>query len=564
MLVELTVRDFAIVEKATLAFGPGFTALTGETGAGKSIVVGALDLILGARPSDDLIRTGAERAEVTARFDLTDCPAAVRWLAEADIDDGQGELIVRRVVAKGGPNKAYLNGAPATVGQIRAVGETLVDLHGQHESQTLFDPANHLPFFDAFLGVERPLAACRDAYDEWRSAKKRLDVLKKNQGELERRLDMLRFQIDEIAQAELTVGEEERLHRDKQVLANAERLLEWANGAVAALDDDETSATAAAGTARGLVEKMAEVDPALRPVVEQVATALITLEEAAAEVRAYASAVEADPDRLAGVDDRLDLIRSLRKKYGEDVEAVLAYYEKAAEELATIEFDRDHLDKLEGEVAAKGAVAAAAALTLDAVRRKGIERFVKGVTKHLADLSMEKAAIQLAFTYPDEVDSPCLRDDVAVKMGPSGIGRMEILFSANPGQEPKPLSRIASGGEISRVMLAIKSALAGAQPAPVMIFDEIDTGIGGVTGDRLGEKMKALAARSQVFCVTHLAQVARSADTHLKVEKQAGRSATTVTVTSLDRSGRVAELARMATGEKATDAALKWADEALG
>ncbi|MBF0169783.1 MAG: DNA repair protein RecN [Nitrospinae bacterium] len=563
MLIELSVRDFAIVRAADLTFGAGFTALTGETGAGKSILVDAIDLALGARPGDEAVRAGAEKADITLRFDLAHAPAARRWLAENDFDD-DGELLVRRVVTRNGRNKAYLNGAPATVGQVRDVADLLVDLHGQHESQSLFDPARHVPFLDTFLGLDGDVDGYAARFDAWRDAARKLERLHANRGETERKLDMLTFQAEEIAAAGLTPGEEEELLREKGILANAEKILGWAQGAVEGIDEADGAATGDVGGALLLIEKIVEVDPALAPLKETVAGALIALEEGANDLRAYASGIEADPDRLLAVDDRLDLIRGLKRKYGESVDAVIAFGQRAAEELATLRFDQGSVEKLEKEVAALGEAAAEAALRLDEKRNKGAKKFVKEVKADLADLSMGKAELAVAFTYDDDPHSPCVKDGRPVQLTPTGIGAGEMLFTANPGEPPRPLAKIASGGEISRVMLAVKSALAGSQPAPVMIFDEVDTGVGGVTGDRLGEKMKELAKKSQVFCVTHLAQVARSADTHLKVEKESDGDSTTVTVAALDRKGRVAELARMATGEKATGAALKWAEEALG
>ncbi len=563
MLVELSVRDFAIVRQADLTFGEGFTTLTGETGAGKSILVDAIDLALGARPGEEAIRAGQEKADITLRFDLTRAPAARRWLADNDFDD-EGELIVRRVVSRNGRNKAYLNGAPVTVAQVRGVGELLVDLHGQHESQSLFDPTRHVPFLDTFLGLDPDVAAYAARYEAWREALRRLERLHANRGETERRLDMLKFQVEEIDGAGLTPGEEEELTRERGVLANAEKILGWGQEALNALDETDEAATARIGAALGLIEKMADIDATLIPLKENIAGALIAMEEGANDLRAYGQGVEADPDRLSVVDDRLDLIRGLKRKYGESIEEVLAFGAKAAAELAAIAFDQGSIEKLEKEVTSLGQEVAKAALQLDVKRQKGANKFVKEVRLHLADLSMEKAELSVSFTYPEEPHSPCVRESVPTRLTPTGIGVGEILFTANPGEPARPLAKIASGGEISRVMLAVKSALAGSQPAPVMIFDEVDAGVGGVTGDRLGEKMRALAKRSQVFCVTHLAQVARSGDTHLKVEKSSDEKATTVTVVELDRSGRIAELARMAAGEKATGAALKWAEEALG
>ena len=566
MLRELNVTDFAIIGETRIEFGPGLNILTGETGAGKSILIDALEVALGGRASEEMIRSGAASAAIEAVFGLEDAPRAAAWLAENGFAPEEGELLVRRTLTRGGKGRAFLNGAMATIGQMRAAGAMLVDLHGQHESQSLLDPRAHRALYDRFLGLDGEREAYREAYDAWQAARKRLDAAESGQKEMERRIDLLRHQSAEIAAAELIPGEDEQLAAEKARLANAEKLLELAGRALEALDDRDASAMTLAAQARAGVESIASLDPTAAALAETANAALIQLEEAAAALRAYADGIEADPARLEVVDDRLALIKSLKKKYGDSIGEIQRFHEQAAAELATLEFDRDHLEDLRRQAAETGAKAAARALALDKKRRAGSAKFSRAVGAQLAELALEKAAVEAVISYEDDPASPCALDGRAVRMGPEGVGAVELMFSANPGEPVKPLAKIASGGEISRLMLALKSVITGAQPAPVMIFDEIDTGVGGVTADRLGAKMAALARESQVFCVTHLAQVARWASLHFCVSKSEVNGRVNVTVERLGEKEKIAELARMAggaAGDEADKAARKWAKEAL-
>ncbi|MGK7346061.1 MAG: DNA repair protein RecN [Candidatus Nitrospinota bacterium M3_3B_026] len=563
MLKELYVKDFAIVDEARVEFAGGLNALTGETGAGKSILVEALGLALGGRSSEEMIRSGAERAVVEALFDTDDVPGLPAWLAEQGLEGDGGGLLIRRIITRTGKNRTYINGAMATVAQLRAAGETLVDIHGQNEHQTLLRPKAHLPFLDSFLGIEGERGKFQEKFDEYRSAAGKLASLKKDQRETERRMDLLRFQVNEIDAASLAPGEDEALAAEKSRLSNVEALMELAAGAAGALDGGDRAASALLGAARAAVERMAQLDETLVPLASELVEISLRADEAAAELSRHADGIERDPDRLAEVDDRLDMIKNLKKKYGGTIEDILAFRDQAAAELAGLELAGQSADELEKKAAELGRETARLALALDEKRRGGADRFAKAVRGELAGLNMGKARVELAFAYGDDPESPARKDGRGVKMSRDGIGQVEILFSSNPGSPPKPFVKVASGGEMSRLMLALKTVLHGKQPAPVIVFDEIDAGIGGVTADRLGEKLRELAGRAQVFCVTHLPQVARQAHAHYSVEKHASRGKTGVVVAKLDRGGRVAELARMAGGGTAKESAIKWAEEAL-
>jgi len=565
MLKELRIVDFAIIDEALIEFGPGLNVLTGETGAGKSILIEALGLALGGRSSDEMIRSAAEGAVVEASFDLTGSPRTAGWLEERGIESG-GELIIRRTISRSGRNRAFLNGALATVAQVNEAGRSLVDIHGQNEHQALIDPKTHLAVYDGFLGLEGERARYREAFDNLENAKKRLASVVAGHKEMERRIDLLRHQVEEIAAAGIDPGEDERLAAEKGRLIHAEKLLELGSLAAAALDGEETSATSLIHGARARLEQMAQLDPSLAPLAENVAASLFGLEEAASLLRSYASDVDHNPARLEEVDDRLDLIGKLKRKYGDTIERIAAFHEEAEAELGALEFDRENVDALREDVARLGGKAAKLAAALDQKRKEGAGKFSNAVAAELAGLNMGKAVIAPVFNYEDDPDGPCVIEGRSVKLNPAGAGTMEFFFSANPGEPPKPLTKIASGGEMSRLMLALKTVAAGDQPAPVMIFDEIDSGIGGVTADRLGQKLRNLARSAQVFCVTHLAQVARYADAHYRVTKKMAKGRTSVSVTKLNRQERVAELARMtggAGGAQAEKAARKWAAEAL-
>ncbi len=563
MLKDLTVTDFAIVKTARVEFHPGFNVLTGETGAGKSIMVEAFEVVVGGRPVVEMIRTGCDKAVVEARFDISGNEEAILWLSSAGME-GEEDLILRRVVSRAGKNRVFINGAMATAGQLKELGRTLVDIHGQHESQNLFEPQKHISFLDRFLSLTESVERYRAVYYSYIELKRELKSLTEGRRELARKKDLLAFQAGEIENAALIPGEDTELARERKILANAGRLVELANSVTSLLEEGESPASSTIRAALRSGEAMAEIDSGARPVAELLASTLIQLEEATTETRSYAETLEHEPERLELIAERLNLIGSLKKKYGDTIEDIVRFGGEAREELESIDLSVERADALGIEIKKVEEKVCAMALELDKARRSGADRFAGGVLQQLMELDMERAAVTPEFTYEKDDESPCQMGGESVALNSNGIGRMEILFSANPGEALKPLSKIASGGEISRVMLAIKCAMADKQPSPVMVFDEVDTGVGGVTADRIGEKLRLLAETSQVFCVTHLAQVASQAIAHFKVEKNLASGRTAVTVRDLDREGRIHELARMAGGEKASSAARAWAEEALG
>jgi DNA repair protein RecN (Recombination protein N) len=565
MLRELKISDFAIIDEALIEFGPGLNVLTGETGAGKSILIEALGLALGGRFSEEMIRSSTDQATVEARFHVSE----YEWLNHAITQQGvenDGELIIRRIAARSGRNKAFINGSMATVGQVKQFGDALVDIHGQNEHQALLDTQTHIFAFDQFLGLDQQREEYSKKFRAMTEAKRKLAATLNNSREIERKIDLLRHQAKEISDSGIVIDEDKKLLIEKTRLIHAEKLLEIAAKVIGDLDENENSAANMIHTAKTALDQMTELDNSLQSAAESVSGGLFQIEEAVSEIRRYSDSVERDPAKLEQVDDRLEIILNLKRKYGETIEEIIAFGENAVKELEAYEFDSANSDKLKQEAEKLEAEAGQMAVKLDAKRVKGAASFSKAVSLQLSDLNMENAKIEPGFTYEDKTDGVLLKDGRKVGLGPEGIGSVEFMFSANAGEPLKPLAKIASGGETSRLMLALKTIMKDASSAPVMIFDEIDTGIGGATADMLGRKLRDLAKTNQVFCITHLAQVARHAAVHFKVEKSESKGRVTVGVRRLDKEEKIAELARMATGSVgnlADTAALKWAEEAL-
>ncbi len=562
MLRELKISDFAIIDEALIEFGPGLNILTGETGAGKSALIEALGLALGGRFSEEMIRSSANQAVVEARFCIARDDRLNRALDEQGIENG-GEMIIRRTASRSGRSKAFINGSMATVGQVKALGDALVDIHGQNEHQALLNPQTHIFAFDRFLGLDKEREEYFAKFSEMTEANRRLSATLESSREMERKIELLRHQASEISGSGIAPGEDKGLLSEKTRLTHAEKLLETASRVIGDLDENENSASNLIHKAKSALDQMTELDSSLQSVSESVKGGLFQIEEAVNEIRRYADSIERDPSRLEQVEDRLALIVSLKRKYGGTIEEILEFGEEAEKELETYESDSANSDKLKVEVEKLETEARAMAVRLDAKRVKGAPSFSKAVSLQLADLNMEKARIEPGFTYEDKADGASVEDGAKVSLGPEGAGSLEFMFSANAGEPLKPLVKIASGGETSRLMLALKTIMKGGPSAPVMIFDEIDAGIGGATADMLGIKLRDLADTNQVFCITHLAQVARHANVHFKVEKSESKGRVAVSVRRLDKKEKIAELARMAGGSVAGATALKWAEEAL-
>jgi DNA repair protein RecN (Recombination protein N) len=542
-------------------FTAGLNVFTGETGAGKSIVVDALNLALGERASADLIRTGCQEAVVEAAFELNgQATKEVRdLLGEQGIEMEAGEdLIVRRVLAASGKNKVYINGSLANLATLSTLGATLADIHGQHEHQSLLSLERQMEMLDSF--------GCLDALRETLSqAYRRLQDIRKEFAELEagergraQREDMLRFQKNEIEASQLKPGEDEALANEQKLLANSEKIAGLSRAADEALYSADHAALTGLKKAVTSLREIAAIDSRLAPVLELCEAGRAQIEEAAREVSAYAEKVEFDPDRLEQIGDRLDLIQKLKKKYGGTIEEVIVFGERAAAELERMERSTEEIARLQKEVQTIKSGLTSQAQQLTKKRGLAAQDLEKKIEAELAQLGMKKTVFTVKITQ--EAGEDTLDNH---KLGPRGADRVEFLISPNPGEEPKPLAKTASGGELSRIMLALKTILVEGDPIPTLVFDEVDAGIGGAVAEEVGKKLKRVAAKRQVFCITHLPQIASMAASHYGVSKSVKKDRTSTEVKLLDKQERVDEIARMLGGKTITDATITHAQEMI-
>ncbi len=561
MLRALRIRNVAIVERLDLEFSGGLVALTGETGAGKSIIVGALGLALGEKSLPEHQRAAGEEASVEAVFEGAP-PAAASRLAAAGIAAGEG-LVLRRVLTAGGRSRAFVNDTAVAQATLEEIGRELVDIHGQHQHQALLRAETHLDFLDGFAGLLETRARYAQAWERLEQLERERSRLEGAEAEKERRLEFLRFQQQELARAGLEPGEEERLRGEREVLRNVERLAAAVGEAEQFAYSGEAGASGAAAAAARRLAEAAAVDPKLAPLAAAVAGAQTALEEAGRELQEYLAGLEADPERLAAIDDRLALLARLKKKYGPTVEAMLAEAGAIEAELARWEQGAERLAAIARESAAAAATAGELAGALTRGRESGRKRLEKRILEELGALAMGGSRFSVLLSRTEDPAGPLLVDGRRWRADERGLERAEFLLSANPGIEPRPLARIASGGELSRVMLALKSALAGVDRVPTLVFDEVDIGIGGHTARAVGERLRALAAGRQVFCVTHLPQIASLAHVQYTIEKRVVAGSTRVNVRRLGERDRVAEIARMLGGDRVTEATRRHAAELL-
>lgn len=562
MLRELRLRNVAIVERLDLEFPGGLIALTGETGAGKSIIVGALGLALGEKSRPEHQRAPGEESVVEALFSGPLPRGVQARLAAAGVPTA-GDLLLRRVVSPGGRSRAFANDTAITLPTLEGIGGELVDIHGQHQHQALLHAETHLDFLDGFARLDGVRERYREAWARLDVLGRERDQLERQEGERERRLEYLRFQSEELERAALLPGEEEQLRSERDVLRNVDRLAAAVGEAEVLAYSGESSASGAAGAAARRLAEAAVVDPSLQPLAAALGGAQAALEDAGRELQDYLSRLEADPARLGEIDDRLALIARLKKKYGPTVEAILAEAGVVQAEIARWEQGSARLAALDREIAVAAAAAAALAGELSRGRAAAAPRLEKRLLEELAALAMGGSRFEVRLHREEDPRGRLVLDGRRWGADERGIEQAEFLLSANPGIEPRPLARVASGGELSRVMLALKTALAEADRVPTLVFDEVDIGIGGSTARAVGERLRAVAAGRQVFCVTHLPQIASLAHVQYTVEKRVVAGRARVRVRLLDGPGRLAEVARMLGGRAVTEATLHHAEELL-
>lgn len=543
MLAELRIANFALIEQLHIQFQPGFTVLTGETGAGKSLLIDAIGLLVGGRASTEQIRSGEDEALLEASFHLTEAQPLLRQLRSQDlIGPKDEELIIRRILSRAGRHRAYINGSPCPIRVLEELGGALVDIHGQHEQQSLLAPSKQLDAVDGFGSIEPLRETYAEAYRNWQDLAVQIEALQQAGANRDRLDEMLRFQIQDIERAALRADEETALQLERQRLVHAHRLRELAEEVYAALQTDDLGVLAQLGRIDRLLAELGQTDPAMHGCGQQAREASIQLKDLSGRLRGYADRLEADPDRQEQVEDRLALIQRLKKKYGGSIEAVLAMCARAREELQAIETQGSRVAELEARRADAFQMLSGLADQLTKKRRTAAKRLTGLVASELAAVKMAQTVIEIAVSSGEEQDA----------LGPTGHDRVEFLLSSNVGEPLRPLGKIASGGELSRIMLALKTVLAETDHVPVLVFDEIDTGVGGAVAAAMGTRLRTLGAFHQVFCITHLPQVASQAEHHLLVEKGQDCARTTTLIKPLKGISREAEIARMLGGATVT------------
>ena len=563
MLRELAIRNLAVVEEARVAFAPGLNVLTGETGAGKSIVIDALLLVRGSRAQPDLIRTGAESASVEAVFDVPASGPLAASLEEAGHPAPDGQLIIKRELARSGRHRVFVNDSAATVGLLERLGDLLVEIHGQHEHQRLMEPARQLDVLDRFAGCEESRAGLARLWERWDAARSSLARLRDETREAARKEEMYRWELSEIDTVQLREGEEDELRAERRRLQHAERIHAGLEETMELLNEDGQAVATRLGRAVSLLRELSRFDPDAGEPIEALEGAQAYVEDVVIRVRALRERAVVDPGRLRQIDDRLDAIGSLKRKYGETAGAIAAYRADIAAALDRLERHDVIAAEAEREVAATAAAAGEEAARLSEARADGARKLERLIQRELRTLGMEHARFRAPLRHEPAGEAELSSGPGGWRIGPRGAETVEFLLSANPGEDLKPLAKVVSGGELSRTMLAIKTILAAAEDVPVMVFDEVDAGIGGRVADAVGQKLRKTAAGRQVLCVTHLAPIAAFAEHHLVVDKRVGKGTTRTTVTPVDGPARVDEVARMLGGERVTDTSRRHARELL-
>ena len=550
MLELLHIENIAVIESADIAFQPGFNALTGETGAGKSIVIDAMGAVLGGRASRELIRTGAAKAFVSAVF--SHVSAALPGLAENGVaPDENGDVLLQREMTADGKNFCRANGRPLTVTQLRQIGSELLNIHGQHDGQQLLDEELHGTYLDRFGRMDVPLAAYREKYDAMASLREQIRALQMDTAEKARRMDSLRFQIDELERAELVPGEEEELNARRELLRNGEKYLAALSGADYCLSGDDNSAGAvtALRNAEEALYGIRNLNSDLGELYKRLESLRCEAFDLAEIIRDKRTEFDFSPAELDAAEARTDQLYRLKKKYGATVEDMIAYLDKCRSELDAMETADDTLILLDGKLKKAEAAVKAAGAILTRKRKEAAQTLEKRIQQELCDLDMNRVRFAIDFTEKEPAQDGC--------------DTIRFLMSANIGEDLRPIAKIASGGELARIMLALKNVLAEQEAIETLVFDEVDTGVSGRAAQKVAEKLAQVARHKQVLCVTHLPQLAAMADTHFSVKKGESNGRTFTHIIRLDRDARKAELARITGGSHLTDALLESAGELL-
>jgi DNA repair protein RecN (Recombination protein N) len=559
MLRELRIRNFAVIDEVVLELKPGLNIITGETGAGKTIILDALGLIAGQRGSTDVIRNREDEASVEALFDSLPEELSEK-LGNAGFE-AEDEIVVKRIVSRSGKNRIYLNGSLAPRAVLAEIGATLVQIYGQHEHQTLLQPETHLSLLDGFAELEAPARSMQMSYKILTASWNELNQVKQSIEQKRREKALLETQLEELERARLKPGEEEELRAAKNVLVHSEKLYQGCREGEDLLYESDAALVGRLGKYSGRLRELAGVDQHLRPTVELLESSLAQLQEAAAQLRRYAERIHFDRNSLEQVEERLAEIQRLKRKYGGSVEDILRVHEEIRESLGSLEQGEGKIAALEKTFADVRQTAWEAAEKISTARQRAAKKLKRDMEREVRTLGMPETTFEVRFTNHDEkADVPPFFVG-GKKLTERGMDQVEFYFSPNPGEPPKPLARIASGGELSRLMLALKALVLTAGEASTLLFDEVDAGIGGRVAEIVGKKLKQVAARQQVLSVTHLPQIAALADAHYVVEKEVEQGRTFTRVKQLSERDRIAEIARMLGGIKITDQARRHAEE---
>lgn len=554
MLVELMVENLAVMERLRVRFHSGFNVLTGETGSGKSIVVDALGLLFGGRASAEVVRAGCDRARVSGIFEVPETPAARAQLESAGLPLEEGELLIEREILANGKSRAFAGSRPVTATLLRELAPLLGDIHGQHDQQRLFNKAEQLAMLDEFAHAEDPMKLVAAAHKEWRAAQEELDQLDRTDHDRLRLADLWSYQVKEIESVAPKPGEDESLEQERRLLQNVTKLEEGASAAYEALYDSPQSAFSQLRIARKRIEDLGRIDSTMTPLLESINVASAQLEDVSFTLRDYLGKLEADPARLDNVEARLASMEKLKRKYGSTIAEILVFYDTTRKQLDSAENTEARRGELKKKLDQLSAMYRAAAAKLTAAREQAGRKLEKRVEAELSALAMDRTRFRIAFHEAAWAEN--------------GADAVEFLIAPNVGEEPKALDRIASGGELSRVALALKAAITVAgrsvgKTLRTLVFDEVDAGIGGRAAETVGKRLKSIAGTNQVLCVTHLAQIAGFADHHYSVEKKEANGRTVATIDELQGEARTREIGRMLSGEHLTPEALKHAEQLI-
>jgi DNA repair protein RecN (Recombination protein N) len=549
MLLELTLKNFTIIDELSVSFSEGLNVLTGETGAGKSIIVDAINLILGEKASADIVRSDKDEAQIEALFDIKGNTGLKERLFSFGFEAKGDELLIKRVISRAGRSRLFINGSIATFLILEQIVDGLIDIFSQHNHQTLLKEENHLKVLDEFGGLKSLSQRVSEIYRDSTEIKREIEEIERNLRNRIEREDFLRFQLREIDEAKLLPDEEEKLEEERRKLANAERLYSTAQEAYETLYEGERAVFDILKMVRNRIEEAAKIDITLVEVAKSIEKGIVEIQDAAFTLRDYASDVRFDPDRLSSIDNRLEEIRRLKRKYGRTITEVMEKKKQIEEELGKISIHEERIETLKENLNRLESDLRVRVRELSQKRREVAEKLILAVEKELGGVGMKNGKFTVEF------------EEKAISA--SGCEKVSFLFSANPDEKPKPLIKIASGGELSRIMLVLKETLARVEGSSVLIFDEADSGIGGAIAETVGRKIKNLSKKHQVICITHLPQVAKFADTHFRVTKTFKDDKTKVQVKPLNADERVEELGRMIGGLKITEKTLEAAREML-